>query len=320
MSTPEDLTERIKAKAFALGFDACGIARAEYLEEDAMRLEKWLQAEYHGKMGYMENHREKRTDPRKLVKGAQSVVSVIMNYFPRRSRTPSNEGIPVLSKYAYGTDYHFVIKDRLKELLNFIREEAPGTTGRPFVDSAPVLDRAWAVKAGLGWIGKNANLIHPVIGSFVFIGELIIDLPLKYNTETVKDYCGNCRKCIDACPTTAIISPRQIDGTKCLSYQTIELHDEIDSEIKPHLHERAFGCDICQDVCPWNSSAKPHEIKELEASDDLLNLSAGDWYNMEKQTFKKVFKNSAVQRAGYKKLKMTLNTLQENQNDQQADS
>ncbi|HYX09320.1 MAG TPA: QueG-associated DUF1730 domain-containing protein, partial [Bacteroidales bacterium] len=163
MSTPEDLTERIKAKAFALGFDACGIARAEYLEEDAMRLEKWLQAEYHGKMGYMENHREKRTDPRKLVKGAQSVVSVIMNYFPRRSRTPSNEGIPVLSKYAYGTDYHFVIKDRLKELLNFIREEAPGTTGRPFVDSAPVLDRAWAVKAGLGWIGKNANLIHPVI-------------------------------------------------------------------------------------------------------------------------------------------------------------
>ncbi len=320
MSTPENLTEKIKAKAIELGFDACGIARAEYLEEDATRLEEWLRAGYHGKMGYMENYREKRTDPRKLVEGAQSVISVIMNYFPRRSCTPDNPGIPVLSKYAYGTDYHFVIKERLKDLLSYIQQESPGTRGRPFVDSAPVLDRAWAVKAGLGWIGKNANLIHPTIGSFVFIGELIIDLPLTYNAETVKDYCGSCRKCIDACPTGAIIAPKQIDGTKCISYQTIELRDEIDAEIRPHLHDRVFGCDICQDVCPWNSSAKPHEIKELEASDKLLSFSADDWYTMEKPTFRKVFKNSAVQRAGYKKLKMTLSTLREQHPTQQSDS
>lgn len=247
MNSGATYAKLIKAEAKRLGFISCGISKAEFLEQEAPRLEAWLKKEMHGEMKYMENHFDKRLDPTKLVEGSKSVISLLLNYFP--SSFQKDEEAPKISKYAYGTDYHFVIKDKLKQLLNFISEEIGEVHGRAFVDSAPVLDKAWAAKSGLGWIGKNSNLLTQQVGSFYFIAELIVDLDLEYDTP-VTDHCGTCTACIDACPTQAIVEPYVVDGSKCISYFTIELKEEIPSSYKNTFDNWMFGCDVCQDVCP----------------------------------------------------------------------
>lgn len=249
-------------------------------------------------MTYMENHFDKRLDPRLLVDGAKSVISLLLNYYPSEQQ---NQESYKISKYAYGEDYHFVIKDKLKSLLQFIQEEIGEVNGRVFVDSAPVLDKAWAAKSGLGWIGKNANLITQKVGSFYFIAELIIDLELEYDTPTT-DHCGTCTACIDACPTQAIIQPYVVDGSKCISYFTIELKDNLPQEMKGQFEDWVFGCDVCQDVCPWNRFAKPHHEPLFQPKPELLNFSKRDWQELTKETFNKVFKNSAVKRTKFEGL------------------
>ena len=281
-----------------MGFLSCGISRADFLEQEAPRLENWLNKNYHGQMTYMENHFDKRLDPRLLVDGAKSVISLLLNYYPSEQQ---NQESYKISKYAYGEDYHFVIKDKLKSLLQFIQEEIGEVNGRVFVDSAPVLDKAWAAKSGLGWIGKNANLITQKVGSFYFIAELIIDLELEYDTPTT-DHCGTCTACIDACPTQAIIQPYVVDGSKCISYFTIELKDNLPQEMKGHFEDWVFGCDVCQDVCPWNRFAKPHHEPLFQPKPELLNFSKRDWQELTKETFNKVFKNSAVKRTKFEGL------------------
>lgn len=281
-----------------LGFLSCGISRADFLEQEAPRLENWLNKNYHGQMTYMENHFDKRLDPRLLVDGAKSVISLLLNYYPSEQQ---NQESYKISKYAYGEDYHFVIKDKLKSLLQFIQEEIGEVNGRVFVDSAPVLDKAWAAKSGLGWIGKNANLITQKVGSFYFIAELIIDLELEYDTPTT-DHCGTCTACIDACPTQAIIQPYVVDGSKCISYFTIELKDNLPQEMKGQFEDWVFGCDVCQDVCPWNRFAKPHHEPLFQPKPELLNFSKRDWQELTKETFNKVFKNSAVKRTKFEGL------------------
>lgn len=288
----------IKQKAIALGFLSCGISKADFLEQEAPRLENWLNKNYHGQMAYMENHFDKRLDPRLLVDGAKSVISLLLNYYPSEQQ---NQESYKISKYAYGEDYHFVIKDKLKSLLQFIQEEIGEVNGRVFVDSAPVLDKAWAAKSGLGWIGKNANLITQKVGSFYFIAELIIDLELEYDTPTT-DHCGTCTACIDACPTQAIIQPYVVDGSKCISYFTIELKDNLPQEMKGQFEDWVFGCDVCQDVCPWNRFAKPHHEPLFQPKPELLNFSKRDWQELTKETFNKVFKNSAVKRTKFEGL------------------
>lgn len=298
-------TSMIKTEAKRLGFLSCGISKAGFLEEEAPRLEKWLNQNMHGEMQYMENHFDKRLDPTKLVEGSKSVISLLLNYFPSEDQNPDSNKI---SKYAYGMDYHFVIKDKLKSLLQFIQEEIGDVHGRAFVDSAPVLDKAWAAKSGLGWIGKNSNLLTQQVGSFYFIAELIVDLELAYDTP-VTDHCGTCTACIDACPTEAIVQPYVVDGSKCISYLTIELKNEIPSEFDGKLDEWMFGCDVCQDVCPWNRFSKPHSEPLFNPNPDLLSFTKKDWEEITEDVFKKIFKKSAVKRTKLSGLQRNINFL-----------
>jgi epoxyqueuosine reductase len=298
----------IKTEARRLGFNKCGISQAEYLSEDARRLKSWLNKNYQGSMRYMENHIEKRVDPAKLVEGAKSVISVILNYFPLK--TQSEPDAPVISKYAYGRDYHEVIRQKLKLLLHYINESVSPAKGRSFVDSAPVFDRAWAARAGLGWIGKNTNLISPEIGSFVFIGSLIIDIPLHYDS-LINNFCGDCNLCIRACPTGAIIKPNMLDARKCISYLTIENKGEIDPGFHDKFENRVFGCDICQDVCPWNRKAVPHQEKEFEPLPRLLEMRRQEWFEMDEPAFKEIFPKSAVKRAKFEGLRRNLEFIKQ---------
>lgn len=305
MPAPSRYTAIIKQEAKRLGFDFCGISKAEFLEEEAPRLENWLKQGRHGKMEYMENYFDKRLDPRLLVEGARSVVSLLYNYYPEQTQNPE---APRISKYAYGFDYHEVIKEKLKEFLNTLKEQIGDVNGRAFVDSAPVLDKAWAKKAGLGWIGKNANLINKQQGSFFFIAELIIDLDLEYDGP-MADYCGTCTRCIDACPTQAIVEPFVVDGSKCISYFTIELKEAIPEDFKNKFDNWAFGCDVCQDVCPWNRFSVPHQEPQFINQTGLLNYSTQEWNEITEEVFSKVFKHSAVKRTKYKGLKRNLEFL-----------
>lgn len=305
MSNKHQYSSIIKQEAKRLGFDFCGISKAEFLEEEAPRLEKWLKANRHGKMEYMENHFDKRLNPTLLVEGAKSVVSLLYNYYPTQQQ---NSEAPKISKYAYGFDYHDIIKDKLKEFLHTLKEKIGDVNGRAFVDSAPVLDKAWAKKSGLGWIGKNANLINKQHGSFYFIAELIIDVDLE-NDGPIKDYCGTCTRCLDACPTQAIVAPYIVDGSKCISYLTIELKDAIPDEFKNKMDNWVFGCDVCQDVCPWNSFSTPHHESLFNNQTGMLDLSTEEWYDITEEAFSKLFKNSAVKRTKYKGLKRNLEFL-----------
>lgn len=299
-------TQLIKAEANRLGFDYCGVSNAEFLEEEAPRLERWLKQQMHGEMSYMANHFDKRLDPRLLVDGAKSVVSLLLNYYPTAQQ--NDPEAPKLSKYAYGTDYHFVIKDKLKVLLAYIQEAIGEVGGRVFVDSAPVLDKAWAAKSGLGWIGKNANLINKQSGSFFFVAELIIDLDLEPDGP-VKDFCGTCTRCIDACPTDAIVEPYVVDGSKCISYFTIELKDAIPTSMQGQFDNWMFGCDVCQDVCPWNRFSKPHQTAAFEPNEKLMDLSAGEWKELTAELFGELFRKSAVKRTKYAGLRRNLDFL-----------
>nr|WP_223151068.1 tRNA epoxyqueuosine(34) reductase QueG [Flavobacterium sp. GP15] len=299
-------TEFIKSEAIRLGFLSCGISKAGFLEEDAPRLENWLKNNNNGQMSYMENHFDKRLNPTLLVEDAKSVISLLLNYYPEEHQNPEAFKI---SKYAYGEDYHFVIKEKLKELLFSIQSTIGDVSGRAFVDSAPVLDRAWASKSGLGWIGKNSNLITQKVGSFYFIAELIIDLDLEYDNATT-DHCGNCTACIDSCPTEAIVAPYVVDGSKCISYFTIELKENIPIEMKGKFNDWAFGCDICQDVCPWNKFSKKHNEPLFTANSELLTMSKKDWIEITEETFKTVFKKSPIKRAKFLGLKRNIDFLQ----------
>ncbi len=307
MINTERNTQIIKRKAQELGFMFCGISKADFLEEEAQRLEDWLQKEHQGKMSYMANHFDKRLDPRLLVDGAKSVVSLLLNYYPEETQVDSEA--PKISKYAYGKDYHFVIKDKLKSLMTFIHEEIGEVGGRVFVDSAPVMDKVWAAKSGLGWIGKNSNLIHPKNGSFFFVAELIIDLELEPDGP-MKDYCGICTKCIDACPTDAIVEPYVVDGSKCISYLTIELKDAvIPGHFKDQMDGWMFGCDVCQDVCPWNRFSKPHQEAAFDPHENLLKMSKSDWEDLTEEVFREIFRNSAVKRTKFAGLKRNIQFL-----------
>jgi epoxyqueuosine reductase len=297
----------IKDEAKRLGFLSCGISKAEFLEVEAPRLEKWLKNNAHGEMRYMENHFDKRLDPTKLVEGSKSVISLLLNYYPQEEQT---ENSFKLSKYAYGTDYHFVIKDKLKQLLHFIQDEIGDVHGRAFVDSAPVLDKAWAAKSGLGWIGKHSNLLTQQVGSFYFIAELIIDLELDYDTPTT-DHCGTCTACIDACPTQAITEPYVVDGSKCISYFTIELKENIPTDFKGQFDDWIFGCDVCQDVCPWNKFSKSHSEPLFNPHPELLEMTKKDWEEITEDTFNKVFQKSAVKRTKYSGLIRNIQFLKE---------
>lgn len=303
----EKNTAIIREEALKLGFSFVGFSKADFLEEDARRLEKWLSEEKNAKLGYMENYFDKRTDPRKLVEGSQSVVSLMYNYHTTNQQIDAEA--PKISKYAYGVDYHFVVKDKLKQLFERIQEEIGEVGGRYFVDSAPVLDRAWARKSGLGWIGKNSMLINKQKGSQFFLAELIIDLTLVYDGP-IKDYCGSCTKCIDACPTDAIVESRQVDASKCISYLTIELKDEeLPSEFANKMNNWAFGCDICQDVCPWNRFGEQHAEPLFEPKKELMEMGKADWYELEKTKFNQLFKKSAVKRTKYSGLMRNLRFL-----------
>ena len=306
MNTKEKYTSLIKSEAQRLGFLSCGISRAVFLEEEAPRLENWLNKNMHGEMRYMENHFDKRLDPTLLVDGAKSVVSLLLNYYP--SEIQNQEAFKI-SKYAYGQDYHFVIKDKLKDLLRFIQTEIGEVNGRVFVDSAPVLDKAWAAKSGLGWIGKNSNLLTRQVGSFYFIAELIIDLELEYDHATT-DHCGSCTACLDACPTEAIVAPYVVDGSKCISYFTIELKDNIPIEMRGKFNDWMFGCDVCQDVCPWNRFSKSHNEPLFNPNPEIMSFSKKDWKEMTEETFRTVFKNSAVKRTKLEGLQRNIRFLQ----------
>ena len=305
INNKEKYTQLIKAEAHRLGFLSCGISKAGFLEEEAPRLENWLNNQMNGQMSYMENHFDKRLNPTLLVDDAKSVISLLLNYYPSELQ---NEDSYKISKYAYGQDYHHVIKEKLKELLHFIQTEIGEVSGRAFVDSAPVLDKAWAAKSGLGWVGKNSNLITQKVGSFYFIAELIIDLELDYDAPTT-DHCGSCTACLDACPTEAIVAPYVVDGSKCISYFTIELKDNLPQEMKGKFDDWMFGCDVCQDVCPWNRFSKPHNEPLFQTNSDILNFSKSDWEEITVDTFQKVFKNSAVKRTKYEGLLRTINFL-----------
>ncbi|TDX14110.1 tRNA epoxyqueuosine(34) reductase QueG [Flavobacterium sp. S87F.05.LMB.W.Kidney.N] len=306
INSKEKYSNFIKAEAKRLGFLSCGISKAGFLEEEAPRLEKWLNNNHNGKMAYMENHFDKRLDPTLLVEDGKSVVSLILNYYPESLQ---NDESFKISKYAYGQDYHFVIKDKLKEFLHSIQENIGEVSGRAFVDSAPVLDKAWAAKSGLGWIGKNSNLITQKVGSFYFIAELIIDLELEYD-HAVTDHCGSCTACIDACPTQAIVAPYVVDGSKCISYYTIELKENIPYEMKGKFDEWMFGCDTCQDVCPWNRFSKPHSEPLFNPNPDLISFTKKDWIEITEETFKLVFKNSPIKRTKFDGLKRNIKFLE----------
>lgn len=312
MTAQERLAEQraaiVKSLAKELGFDFVGISKAEQLDTEARRLEHWLNQDMHGKMSYMANHFDMRIDPRKLVDGAKSVVSLLFNYYSDEQQT--DREAPQLSKYAYGEDYHHVIKRKLKELMRRIHEEIGEVNGRVFVDSAPVMDKAWAQKSGLGWIGKNSNLITRSQGSFFFIAELIIDLELAPDGP-IKDYCGTCTRCIDACPTDAIIAPYVVDGSKCISYFTIELKDEIPADMKGKFGNWMFGCDVCQDVCPWNRFSKPHQEEAFRPSQQLISMTKREWIELTEEVFQKLFRKSAVKRTKFEGLKRNIRFLGE---------
>ena len=308
INNKEKYTTLIKTEAKRLGFMSCGISKAGFLEEEAPRLERWLNKNMHGNMQYMENHFDKRLDPTKLVEDSKSVISLLLNYYP--SDTQIDSTAPKISKYAYGNDYHHVIKHKLKSLLYFIQDEIGEVSGRAFVDSAPVLDKAWAAKSGLGWIGKHSNLLTQKVGSFYFIAELIIDLDLEYDHATT-DHCGSCTACLDACPTQAITSPHVVDGSKCISYLTIELKENIPTGFKDKMDDWMFGCDVCQDVCPWNRFSKPHNEPLFNPHPDLLSLTNKDWQEITEDTFKKVFQKSAVKRTKFSGLTRNIQFLKD---------
>ncbi|WP_347373869.1 tRNA epoxyqueuosine(34) reductase QueG [Aequorivita sp. Q41] len=302
MNSKNKYTQLIKTEAKRLGFLSCGISKAEFLEDEAPRLEDWLKKNRNGEMAYMENHFDKRLDPTKLVPDSKSVISLLLNYFPLEQQTSESYKI---SKYAYGTDYHFVIKDKLKQLMHFISEEIGEVHGRAFVDSAPVLDKAWAAKSGLGWIGKHSNLLTKQLGSFYFIAELIVDLDLEYDSP-VTDHCGSCTACIDACPTQAIVADKVVDGSKCISYFTIELKNEIPASEKGKFEDWVFGCDICQDVCPWNRFSKPHNEPLFNPNPEILSMTKKDWEEITEAVFQKIFKNSPVKRTKFSGLQRNI--------------
>lgn len=297
-------TERIRQKALELGFQACGFSKAEFLADEEPHLDRWLAEGMNGEMDYMARNREKRLDPRLLHEGTRTIISVLLNYYPSDKQADSEA--PVLSKYAYGTDYHFVLKDKLNALLQFINTEVAPCNGRAFVDSAPVLDKAWAVRAGLGWIGKNTNLISVEHGSFFFIGELLVDLELQTDERLVSNHCGNCTRCLDACPTKAIVAPYVVDARRCISYQTIEQKGEIDENLRGQFRDRVFGCDICQDVCPWNLKSEPHTEAAFNPNPKLMALTREDWQTMDEKLFNELFRNSAVKRTKYSGLMRNL--------------
>jgi len=299
-------TKLVKSIAKTLGFDFCGIAQAEQMPEEAKQLEQWLNKNYHGKMGYMANHFDKRIDPTKLVPGAKSVVSLLYNYYTDKKQEDPN--VPKISKYAYGKDYHFVIKEKLKQFMFEIEAKIGKVEGRIFVDSAPVLDKHWAKRAGLGWIGKHSNLINKKMGSFFFIAELIIDLELEPDGP-IKDYCGTCTRCIDACPTDAIVEPYVVDGSRCISYLTIELKEELPKEFSNKMDNWMFGCDVCQDVCPWNRFAKPHQETQFEPNENLLEMNNNEWQELTQEIFNEIFKKSAVKRTKFNGLKRNIEFL-----------
>ena len=298
-------TQLIKDTAKKLGFQSCGISKARFLAEEEARLSQWLSQKKQGEMAYMENHFDKRLNPTLLVDDAKSVISLLLNYYPSEIQNTDSYKI---SKYAYGQDYHFVIKEKLKELLQTIQTEIGEVSGRAFVDSAPVLDKAWAAKSGLGWIGKNSNLLTQQVGSFYFIAELVVDLDLEYDYATT-DNCGTCTACIDACPTEAIVSPYVVDGSKCISYFTIELKENIPQEMKGKMDDWIFGCDVCQDVCPWNRFSKSHNEPLFNPNPELLSMTKKDWEEITEETFKTVFKNSAVKRTKFEGLKRNIDFI-----------
>ena len=299
-------SQLIKTEAKKLGFLSCGISKAEFLEDEAPRLERWLKDGKHGKMAYMENHFDKRLDPRLLVPDAKSIISLLLNYY---SPLDQLDGSPKISKYAYGKDYHHVIKDKLKQLFQIINNKIGEVSGRVFVDSAPVMEKSWAVRSGLGWQGKNTNLISKKAGSFFFIAELIVDLELEYDTP-VTDHCGSCTACIDACPTEAL-TPYHIDASKCISYLTIELKDQIPTTFKSKMDDWAFGCDVCQDVCPWNRFSKQHNEPLFSPNSEVINYTQKNWEEITQETFNIIFKNSAIKRTGFKGFKRNISFLKE---------
>ncbi len=305
-------TQLIKSIAHELGFSFCGISKADFLEEEAPRLEEWLRRGYQGKMEYLENHFDKRLDPRLLVPEAKSVVSLLYNYYPKKelSATESSSTIDSLDKlkvarFAFGEDYHFVVKEKLKEFLDRLRESIGEINGRAFVDSAPVMERAWAAKSGIGWIGKNSLLLNRSMGSFFFLAELILDLELEPDGP-IKDYCGSCSACMDACPTDAITEPYAVNGSKCISYFTIELKEEIPQSVKGKFENWIFGCDICQEVCPWNRFAQPHNEPRFQPKPDLENMSVSDWKEITEEVFNRLFKDSPVKRTKFSGLKRNI--------------
>lgn len=299
-------TQFIRERAAALGFSFCGIAKAEFLESEATRLEQWLQRGHQGKMAYLENHFDKRLDPRLLVPGAKSVISLGYNYFPEQDL--ASEGNFKIAKYAYGEDYHFVVKDKLKELMGAIQEEVGEVMGRAFVDSAPVMERAWAQRSGVGWIGKNTLLLNKQMGSFFFLSELIIDLTLEYDLPT-KDYCGTCTACMDACPTQAIPEAYVVDGSKCISYFTIELKEAIPTDVKDKFDDWIFGCDICQDVCPWNRFARAHSEPRFSPIEPIKKFNKAAWIELTEEVFEKTFKLSPLSRTKHNGLKRNIDFL-----------
>jgi epoxyqueuosine reductase len=305
INNKEKYTQFIKAESKRLGFLSCGISKAGFLEEEAPRLEQWLNNNHQGEMKYLEDHFDKRLNPTLLVDGAKSVVSLLINYYPSEFQREDSYKI---SKYAYGKDYHYVIKKKLKKLLRSIRAEIGEVSGRAFIDIAPIMDKAWAAKSGLGWMGKSSNLLTQQVGSFYFIAELVIDLELEYDHATT-DHCGTCTACLDACPTQAIVSPYVVDGSKCISYYTIELKDNLPLEAKNKMDDWMFGCDVCQDVCPWNKFSKPHSEPLFNPNPELLSFSKKDWEEITEDTFEKVFKGTPIKRTQYSGLKRNIEFL-----------
>lgn len=314
--TKNNHTKWIKEATRELGFDYCGIARAEPLDEDARRLERWLNKGMHGSMHYMANHFDLRVDPCKLVPGARSVITLLLNYFPGREALPGSSGdsSPRISKYAYGKDYHEVIRGKLNLLLQRMRTSIGEIEGRGFVDSAPVLERSWAVRSGLGWVGKNGNLLHKQAGSFFFIATLIVDLELEYDVAFAGDYCGTCRKCIDACPTNAISEDKVVDGSQCISYFTIELKDLLIPEnMKGKFQNWLFGCDTCQDVCPWNRFSKPTTEIAFSPIPAILHFKTAEWEELTEESFKEIFRHSPLKRARWAGIRRNLRFISPDQ-------
>ena len=313
MQNPIQIAALIKGKARELGLLECVILPVESLDEEKAYFQSWLDNNMHGEMDYMARNFEMRLDPSLIMGNAKTIIVVLQNYFPQKVQI--DQSAPILSKYAFGNDYHFVLKDKLKSLLTFIREKIQFCNGRAFVDSAPVLERAWAKRAGLGWIGKNSNLISVEHGSFFFIAELILDVELPFDKpKLVNDHCGKCTRCIDACPTKAIVADKVIDARKCISYQTIELKGNLDENLKGKFENRVFGCDICQDVCPWNLKSVKNIEPEFTPNQKLLELSKDEWYRIEEPLFNEIFKKSAVKRTGFSGIKRNLNFIEAEKN------